>query len=366
MTIAGLLLFAQCSWGAANSAPGSQVGDVFVIAFENHDFSQPFKFWGTKAIQGNSAAPYMNSLVTPGNPNAAQVSYAKAYYGAAKHLHPSEPNYIWAEAGTNFGVHTDKDPSKKLGNVFSGVDHLTAQLNAAGIPWKNYQEDVEYSQSPTISAIGHGPVNAYNGTAMHGYAAKHNPMAFFTDTATENVYPLARLFQDLKDNKVGRYNWITPDLFNDAHTSPRGGFTYHGKHYSGDQAAIAAADHFLSVVIPKIMASRAYKANGIIILWWDETEGGDDTHHPIPEIVISPLAKGNGYGSTVPMNHSSDLKTMEEIFRLPALHNPIPKNEVSVTGKGYSTVESVNDLSDLFVSGVIPTTFGAAPAKGRP
>ena len=63
------------------------------------------------------------------------------------------------------------------------------------------------------------------------------------------------------------------------------------------------------------------------------------------------------------MNHSSDLKTMEEIFRLPALHNPIPEDETNVTGKGYNTVESVNDLGDLFVPGVIPSTFGAAPAN---
>lgn len=366
LPIAGLLLASQLAWAGPKTETRSQVGDVFVIAFENHDMTQPFDWWGRQPVKGNSAAPYMNSLITPGNPNAAEVSYAKAYYGAAKHLHPSEPNYIWAEAGTNFGVHTDKDPSKKLGNDFTGVDHLTAQLNAAGIPWKNYQEDVEYSRSPTVLAIGHGPVNPYNGTHTYGYAPKHNPMAFFTDTATENVYPLSRLFQDLKDNTVGRYNWITPDLFNDAHTSPRGGFTYHGKHYTGDQAAVASADHFLSVVIPKIMASRAFKANGVIILWWDETEGGDNVSHPIPEIVISPLAKGNAYASTVPMNHSSDLKTMEEIFRLPALHNPIPKNEVSITGKGYSTVESVNDLSDLFVPGAIPQTFGPPlPKKPR-
>ena len=367
--IAILALFpaSPLALAAHGTGPGSQVGAIFVIAFENHDMTQPFHLWGREPIQGDDAAPYMNSLITPGNPNAAEVSYARAYYGAGVHLHPSEANYIWAEAGTNFGVHIDRDPSKARGNAFSGVNHLTAQLNAAGIPWKNYQEDVQYSQSPTKTAIGRGPMNKYNGKPEYGYAVKHNPMAFFSDTATENVYPLSRLFVDLKNNTVGRYNWITPDLFNDAHTSPPGGFTYHGKHYTGDQAAVASADHWLSVVIPKIMASRAFKANGVIILWWDETEGGDDVDHPIPEIVISPLAKGNGYASTVPMNHSSDLKTMEEIFRLPALHNPIPKNEPSVTGKGYSTVQAVNDLSDMFFPGVIPKTFGkrVSGANGR-
>ena len=343
----------------AKEAPG-QVGSVFVIAFENHNLTQPYRPWGDKPILGNEAAPYMNSLMTPGNPNATQTAYAKAYYNVGVHVHPSEANYIWAEAGTNFGVHTDADPSKEHGNALSGVDHLTAQLNRAGIPWKNYQEDIQYTQSPTISAMGPGPVNAYNGTPMYGYLVKHNPMAFFADTNNQNVYPLERLFVDLENNTTGRYNWITPDLFNDAHNSVHDGFTYHGEHYRGDQSGVAAADHFLSVVVPKIMASSAYKANGVIIIWWDEAEGGDDVNHPIPEIIISPLAKGNAYASSVPMNHSSDLKTMEEIFRLPALDNPIPANETSVTGKGYNTVKSVNDLSDLFVPGAIPSTFGTA------
>lgn len=358
---AASLVLANFAWGqeaSVNPKHPVRVRTVFVIPLENHDLTQPIHLWGKQPLLGNAAAPYMNSLMTPGNPNALQVSYAKAYYNAGVHTHPSEPNYIWAEAGTSFGVHTDRDPSKKLGNEFTGVDHLTAQLNAAGIPWKNYQEDVQYSSSPTKTAIGRGPVNKYNGKPQYGYAVKHNPMAFFTDTATENVYPLARLFEDLKNNTVGRYNWITPNLFNEAHTSPPGGFTYHGEHYSGDQAAVASADHFLSIVIPQIMASKAYKEGGVIILWWDETVGGDDVDHPLPEIIISPFAKGNAYASTVPMNHSSDLKTMEEIFRLPALHNPIPKNETNVTGKGYNTVESVNDLSDLFLPGVIPSTFG--------
>ena len=110
--------------------------------------------------------------------------------------------------------------------------------------------------SPTNSASGtNGPVNPYNGTTQFNYAVKHNPMAFFTDTATQNVYPLAQFFVDLNNNTVGRYNWITPDQYNEAHSALNGGFTYQGVHYTGDQASIAAADNFLSHVIPQIMAS---------------------------------------------------------------------------------------------------------------
>jgi hypothetical protein len=62
----------------------------------------------------------------------------------------------------------------------------------------------------------------------------------------------------------------------------------------------------LSIVIPHIMASQAYKNNGAIIIWWDESEAdasgdnGDDVNHTIGEIVISPLAHPNVGGLPLP------------------------------------------------------------------
>jgi len=331
--------------------PPQAIGPIFVIAMENHNFTQPGTQMSPQQILGNAAAPYINSLLTPGNANAAQVSYATAYYNAGTGVHPSEPNYVWAEAGTDFGVHTDADPG--IGNVFD-APHLTAQLNTAGIPWKNYQEDVQLAPSPLISASGtNGPVNPYNGSTQYNYAPKHNPMAFFTDTQLQNVYPLAQLFDDLNSNSVRRYNWFTPDQLNDAHSTLTGGFTYNGTHYTGDSANIAQGDNFLSLVVPQIMASQAYQNNGVIIIWWDETEGGDDASRTLMEAVISPLAKGNAYSSSVVMSHSSDVKTMEEIFRLPNVNNPIPAGETNNFGD-HNYVATSNDLSDLFVSGTIP------------
>jgi len=355
---AGVLLAVQTA--PAFPFPVQRVGDIFVIALENHNFTQPTNMTSPQQIFGNPAAPYINSLITPGNSNAVQVSYATAYFNAAIGDHPSEPNYVWAEAGTDFGVHTDADPRAANGNTFYAQSvHFAGLLNAANIPWKNYQEDVDLSLSPTNSASGtNGPVNTYNGTTQYNYAVKHNPMAFFADTATANVYPLAQFFLDLHNGTVGRYNWITPDQYNEAHSSLNGGFTYQGVHYTGDQSSIAAADNFLSQVIPQIMASPEYQDNGVIVLWWDEAEGGDDTNHAIPEIIISPLAKGNAYASSVPLNHSSDIKTWSEVFHLPFVSNPIPTNETDVTGIGYNNVAVVNELSDLFVPGAIP-----APAK---
>ena len=356
----GVLCVAQTS----PAHPPQGIGTVFVIAMENHNFTQPPTQTNPQQILGNPAAPFMNSLITPGNPNAAQVSYATAYFNSGTGVHPSEPNYVWAEAGSDFGVHTDADPNPANNNVFD-VPHLTRQLNAAGIPWKNYQEDVQFATSAIRSASGTSAtfINPYYGTGQFNYAVKHNPMAFFADTQLQNVYPLAQLFDDLNNNTIGRYNWITPNQFNDAHSALSGGFTYQGTHYTGDQAGIAQGDNFLSIVVPQIMATPAYQNNGVIIIWWDETEGGDDARRAIPEFVISPLAKGNGYASSVVFSHSSDLKTMEEIFGLPNVNNPIPASETNNFGS-FNNVATANDLSDLFVSGAIPAP-ASAPVTGE-
>ena len=87
--------------GVAAGVLFAAIGDVFVIAMENHNFTQPPTQTSPQQIFGNPAAPFINSLLTPGNANAAQVSFATAYYNAGTGVHPSEPNYVWTEAGTD-------------------------------------------------------------------------------------------------------------------------------------------------------------------------------------------------------------------------------------------------------------------------
>lgn len=330
-----------------------QIKTVFVIALENHDLTQSDPTGRPQQLLGNPAAPYFNSLITPGNTNSAQAAYATAYYNVAMGGHPSELNYIWSEAGTDFGTHTDKDPSFTVGNLFSNVQHLSGQLTAAGIPWRTYQEDLEFCKSSLVSASGtNNVVNPYNGTTEYNYAVKHNPMAFFTDTQNKNVYPLTNFWSDLSNGNIGRYNWITPDQYNEMHSALPHGFHYHGVHYTGNQSAIAEGDNALSLIIPKIMASSAYQNNGVILIWTDETVSTDTTNTTLPFVVISPLAKGNAYASTLPYSHSSTLKTMDEIFGLAYQTNAIPAESIDAFGSGYNAVDghsaTVNDLSDFF------------------
>src|SRR5207253_5413987 len=64
------------------------------------------------------------------------------------HIHPSEPNYIWVEAGTNFGVFNDNDPFAPASGTgqISNQDnqlHLVRLFDQCGVSWKSYQEDID-------------------------------------------------------------------------------------------------------------------------------------------------------------------------------------------------------------------------------
>src|SRR5207237_1950116 len=93
------------------------------------------------------------------------ASHCEQYY-TPPGLHPSEPNYLWLEAGTNFGILDDSAT-----NRISSTNHLVTLLNNAGISWKSYQENMI---DPLID--------------QHDYVVRHNPMVFFKDVNGNAAY----------------------------------------------------------------------------------------------------------------------------------------------------------------------------------
>jgi len=387
--------FALLAGLGSAGADAQQIKTVFVIAMENHNWTQPAnKFTGPiQQVFQNTSAPFINALVD-GSAFAIidgalvhvseQVAWATNYHhvlatpgGNNPHVHPSEPNYIWAEAGTNFGVLNDNDPFDTRGPTNQDTHlHLSNLLTQAGHTWRSYQEDIDLVRNaakaltnvprpkdqwtvPLKSINGNfaaGFVNDFYLTSQFNYAAKHNPQVYFTDTnggndttsanpLSSNYAPLQQLFIDLANDDVAEYNWITPNQFNDMHSGLVGG--YHG--LTGDSAKIKQGDDFLAKIIPIIMGSNAYKNHGAIIIWFDESEADavgdnpDDFTHTIGEIVISPRAhenvEGLPFASTINYTHSSDLRTMQEIFHV---------------GPYLGDAATANDLSALFKPGAIP------------
>ena len=133
---------------SASVASAQSVKTVFIIAMENTNWQQNAKqFTGTQQqISQNPAAPWLNQLVNGnlivpinGVPTniSAQTSYATHYHnvgsnptGTGLHIHPSEPNYVWSEAGSNFGINNDNQPYGSGGNNQNNPNHLVTLLTS--------------------------------------------------------------------------------------------------------------------------------------------------------------------------------------------------------------------------------------------
>ena len=100
--------------------------------------------------------------------------------------------------------------------------------------------------------------------------------------------------------------------------------------------------------MPLIESSQAFRNNGLIVIWTDETEGSPgcgSAEFTLAEIVISPLAKGNAYTNSIAYSHSSDLRTLQEIFGV-------------ARPKGYlGDSANATSLIDLFKPGAIPLSL---------
>jgi phospholipase C len=273
---------------------------VFIIMMENHSWSSV------------KNATYIASLVPMGG-------HAEAY-STPKGNHPSEPNYIWLEAGDNLGIKDDGLPSA---NHQATTDHLVTQLEAKGVTWKAYAEGIDGTACPLADT-----------STAKAYSPKHTPMVFFDDVTETNkaaakrcidhVRPYTELATDLAGT-TAQYNFITPDLCDDMHGQISGKC-----NVASDNVKLG--DTFLSTAVPAIMASKAYKDSGALFIIWDE---GDEPNPlqpasdgPVGMIVLSPLAK-TGFASNTAFTHSSTLRTVEEIFGVPLLRGAKTATDLS-------------------------------------
>lgn len=288
-----LLLLGFTTMNASTLPP---IQTVFIILLENESWTN---------VEGNVDAPYLNTTLLN------MASRCESYYNVSD-LHPSLPNYLWLEAGTNFGILDDNGPD--LGHQTT-TNHFVSQLNSAGISWKTYHEDIDGTFIPL--------------TDISGYAVRHNPFVYFDDVSGTNnpgfaygiahIRPYGELASDLQSNTVARYNFIKPDICNDGHDSCAPLYN-----------PVKQVDAWLAAEVPKILNSDAYKNNGALFITWDEAYPPDPR---LGMIVLSPLARGNGYTNNIYYTHSSTLRTFQEIFGV---------------GPFLGDAANATDLSDLF------------------
>jgi phosphatidylinositol-3-phosphatase len=316
-----------------------KIGHVFVINLENENYATS---WGAA-----SKAKYLNGTLRK------QGVLLTKYYGIG---HVSLGNYIAQISGQSPTKSTQLDCSTYTDFVATGtgafgqalgngcvypksVKTIADQLTTAHKTWKAYQEDI--GNSPTAAktcrhpALGGKDVTIIP-TKTDMYATRHDPWMYFhsiidSPSCKTQVVGLGPLTTDLKSaTKTPNLSYITPNVCDDGHDSPC---------KDGRPGGLVSADKFLSTWVPKILASPAYKADGMLVITFDEAESGGPMKDatsccktpPSPNAAMPGLS-GPGGGkvgalvlsvntkpnttSNVAYNHYSLLCSMENVWAL--------------------------------------------------
>ncbi len=264
---------------------------IFLIVMENTD-------------TGAYSLPYISQL--------AQGYGAATQYFAQSH--PSRPNYEALFAG-------DLAPGCDCaGTVYDfSTNNLGEQLTNAGISWAEYADGL-----PSTGYLQYGgQATGVDGDVNEQYQEKHAVAADYasqhTATGAAHIQPMTNLVPLLSGPASGvpSFDWIIPNMCDDMHDcSPQTG------------------DTWLSKIVPQIIASPAYQANGTIVITWDEAAWrGLTTPSWMPTAATPPTGAGGGRVATLilssrvapgtryrePVDHYSLLRAIETAYGLPLL-----------------------------------------------
>jgi phosphatidylinositol-3-phosphatase len=367
-----LLLLMACSQSsaAAAAAAPAPARHVMVIVLEN----EPYEV----AFGEHSQAPYLaNRLPKLG-------ALLPQYYSIG---HDSLGNYIAMISGQAPNAATQSDckiysefqrtapeldgNGQVLGEgcVYpSKVKTLVDQLDAVGLSWKGYMEDMGADPSRETSTCGHVAIGAQDHandpSAKDQYATWHNPFVYFhsiiDDPAhcAQHVVNLDQLAKDLQNvDTTPNFVFITPNRCHDGHDAPC---------KSGEPGGLISADAFLRRWVPRIIAAPAFRQDGLLVITFDEgadaaaccgEQGLPDGPPPgmygagggrIGTVLLSPFIKP-GTVSPTPYNHYSLLRTLEDIF--------------GVSHLGYAAASSLRAFgADVFTASRATTNQSAGTA----
>jgi hypothetical protein len=270
--------------GAAPTATPTQGGGsgqvpnfshVIVMVFENREYS---------SVIGSSSWPHLNAL-------ANQYASLTKYYAVA---HPSLPNYIAMTSGDTQDITSD------CSSCYVNATNIVDSIEESGRSLRAYMESM--------------PSACYTGSSSGKYVKRHNPFLYYNDIRNDttrcqnDVVPLTQLDDDLSENHLPEYAWITPNLCNDGH-----------------DCSNSTADNFINTETAKILASPAFNSNSLLVITFDEGSSSSSccglpssAGGHIATVLISSLVK-TGFQDTTPYSHYSLLKTVEKAWGLPYL-----------------------------------------------
>jgi hypothetical protein len=245
---------------------------VFVVMMENEDYAD---------IIGNSAAPYLNSLLAKGT-NLTNM-YATA--------HPSDENYTAFAAGTT-GTQEGNTTTAELDN-----QQIGDLIGNAGGTWRSYTQD------------SNGPCDR---GSQDTYTIDDTPFINFKDVSDnqascqEHEQPLTQLPIDLaQPSTTPTYSWFEANDCDDM-----------------EGCGITAGDTWLSQTMPAIFDSPAWtKQRSLLIITWDEDAAdGQADLQKIPTLVLgSQGTVKQGFSTDQRYTQYSLLRTIEAGLNLPSL-----------------------------------------------
>lgn len=193
---------------------------------------------------------------------------------------------------------------------------LADQLVGARFTWRGYFEGMVDETGKPDTCV-QPEVEALDQPLPGAYAAARNPFVYFHSLldlgdCTENDLPLTELETDLrKIDSTPSYSYISPTPCNAGRI---------GQCVPGATEGAAAADAFLAAWVPKILASPAYKKDGLLIVNFDEASPAAPATDPVGALLLSKFVSP-GATDANEYNPYSLLKSTEELFGLPYLAN---------------------------------------------
>ena len=201
---------------------------------------------------------------------------------------------------------------------------LADQLSLAQFTWRGYMEDMVNPETGQPDNCVYPQPGAPTAAPTGGYSPTLNPFVYFHslldlgDCSADDV-PLTELEKDLKKvDSTPNYSYISPNLCNAGVT---------GQCAPGTPEGAAAADAFLAQLVPKILASAAYKKDGLLMITFGQANAAPiDPATGAPAAATgSPLKVGTLLLSKFVTPNSTDavaynpyslLKSTEELFGL--------------------------------------------------
>ncbi|HET8956735.1 MAG TPA: alkaline phosphatase family protein [Solirubrobacterales bacterium] len=195
---------------------------------------------------------------------------------------------------------------------------LPDQMAGARLSWHGYFEAMADAEGKADNCVHPEPEAADVPTAG-GYSSLLNPFVFFHSLldlgdCDENDVPFDELAKDLKKTETtANFSYISPNLCNAG---------FREKCPEGAPAGAAAADAFLARVVPEIIASPAYKKDGLLIVSFGAADPDPAAPPSDPKkvgaVLLSPLL-APGATDGAPYNPYSVLRSIDELFNLEPL-----------------------------------------------